>query len=63
MELVVLAVKVAAAVLVVYGGWLCFWHRATRLASGERPERSPRNLRLIHEMGEAAANEPLKKAA
>jgi len=49
MELVVLAVKIAAAVLVVYGGWLCLWHRAT--------------TSLIHELGEAAANEPLKKAA
>ena len=52
MELVVLAVKIAAAVLVVYGGWLCLWHRATtRPASDERPARSPRNLRLIHELG------------
>ena len=63
MELVVLAVKVAAAVLVAYGGWLCLRHRAIGQASDERPARSPRNLRLIHEMGEAAANEPLKKAA
>ena len=63
MEIVVLAVKLAALVLVVYGGCLCLWHRATERGSDERPVRSQRNLRLIHEMGEAAANEPLKKAA
>jgi len=28
MEIVVLAVKLAAIVLVVYGGCLCLWHRA-----------------------------------
>lgn len=63
MEIVVMAVKLAAIVLVIYGGCLCLWHRATEQASEERPERSARNLRLINEMGEAAANEPLKKAA
>jgi hypothetical protein len=63
MEILVLAVKLAALVLVVYGGCLCLWHRATERASDERAPRSARNLRLIGEMGEAAANEPLKKAA
>jgi hypothetical protein len=62
MDVVILAVKLAAIVLVLYGGCLCLWHRATEQAGDERPARSPRNLRLIHEMGEAA-NEPLKKAA
>ena len=62
MEIVVLAVKLAAVVLVVYGGCLCLWHRATEQASEQRPPHSRRNVRLIHEMGEAA-NEPLKKAA
>jgi len=63
MEIVVLAVKLAAMVLVVYGGCLCLWHRATERAGDERPPHSARKLRLISEMGEAAANEPLKKAA
>lgn len=63
MEIVVLAVKVAAILLVIYGGCLCLWHRATERASNERSARSTRNLRLIYEMGEAAGNEPLKKAA
>jgi hypothetical protein len=63
MEIVVMAVKLAAIVLVVYGGCLCLWHRATEQTSEKRPGRSARNLRLINEMGEAAANEPLKKAA
>jgi hypothetical protein len=45
---VILAVTIAAAGLVLYGGCLCLWHRATE----------PVN----HELGEAA-NEPLKKAA
>jgi hypothetical protein len=38
-------------------------HRATERGSDERPVRSPRNLRLIHEMGELAANQPLEQAA
>ena len=63
MEIAVLAVKLAAIALVLYGGGLCLWHRATERASGERPARSARHLRLIHELGEVAANEPLKKAA
>lgn len=63
MDVMVLAVKLAAIVLVLYGGCLCLWHRATERASDERTPRSRRHLRLIHEMGEAAANEPLKKAA
>lgn len=63
MDVVVLLVKVAAMVLVLYGGWLCVWHRATERANEERASRSARHLRLIGELGEAAANEPLKKAA
>lgn len=63
MDLVILAAKLASIVLVVYGGCLCLWHRATEQASRERAPHSPRNLRFIHEIGEAAANEPLKKAA
>jgi hypothetical protein len=63
MDFVVLVMKVAAMVLVLYGGWLCLWQRVTERASEERAPRSPRHLRLISEMGEAAANEPLKKAA
>jgi hypothetical protein len=63
MDLVVLAVKLASIVLVVYGGWLCLWHRAAEQASKERVPHSARNLRFIHEMGDVAANEPLKKAA
>ena len=63
LDLVVLAVKIAAIGLVVYGGCLCLWHRLTERSSDARAQRTARNLRLINEMGEEAANEPLKKAA
>jgi len=39
MDIVILAVKLAAVVLVVYGGCLCLWHRATEPASEARLPR------------------------
>jgi hypothetical protein len=65
MELVVGALKVAALALVVYGGALCLWHRATERPGERRVRRyrGPRSTRLIAELGKRRAREPEEATA
>ena len=59
MDILVAALQVGLILLVVYGGALCLWHRATEPLSEQRRRRyrGRRQLRLVHELGEPRGEE------
>ncbi len=60
MEILIFAARIAALALVVYGGVLCLWHRATERPGVRRTQvyRGRRNMRLISEIARRRAREP-----